>query len=118
MEVRRFQQYEVVVCHVCGCCGHKAGVCQYLYHIRSCITQVVKSQLITRCVHHRFDDDVKEDAHGVFTCAQATRFMCSTVNKKIDTQDFFFGICKKGCRCGERLSAKLEDAEASHRQKN
>jgi hypothetical protein len=26
-----------------------------------------QTQLTTSCVHHRFDDEVKDDAHGVFT---------------------------------------------------
>ena len=29
--------------------------------------QLCQTQLITLCVHHRFDDEFKDDPHGTFT---------------------------------------------------
>ncbi len=37
-------------------------ICMTLHYAQLCQTQ-----LITLCAHHRFDDEVKDDAHGAFT---------------------------------------------------
>lgn len=63
--VQGFQQDEVAVCHVCGCCGRKAGVCQYLHHTRLRITLSITTDNIV-CTTS-LDDEMKEGAHGAFT---------------------------------------------------
>jgi hypothetical protein len=42
-------------------------VCVSIIYMSLHCTQLCQTQLITLCVHHRFDDEVKDDAHGVFT---------------------------------------------------
>jgi hypothetical protein len=63
--VQGFQQDEVAVCHVRGCCGRKAGVCQYLHHIRLRITLSITTDNIV-CTTS-LDDEMKEGAHGAFS---------------------------------------------------
>jgi hypothetical protein len=38
------------------------SICMTLHY-----TYLCQTQLITLCVHHHFDDEVKDDAHGAFT---------------------------------------------------
>ncbi len=42
-------------------------VCVSIIYMTLHYTQLCQTQLITLCVQHRFDDEVKDDAHGDFT---------------------------------------------------
>jgi hypothetical protein len=69
--------------------------CWYPCHIRLCIAlSIVLWLLITLCVHHRFDGEVKEGAHGAFTTQETMKLPQTTW---IET--FLEGITDKAPDC-------------------
>jgi hypothetical protein len=54
-------------------------ICMTLHY-----TQLCQTQLITLCVHHRFDDKVKDDAHTVFTPKMMKLFQTTGIDTFVE----------------------------------